>query len=101
MKLVRHIYTIHLQIFHIVSAQWLCILQMAYNLYRGRGVEDEEQLPPPPPPPTPVELMQTVVEGQRPLAHAMCQLVNGMLGMVVRDRNQISIVISRTFSLAL
>jgi hypothetical protein len=48
---------------------------MAYNLRRGCGVEDEEQ-PPPPPPPTPVELMQTVVEGQRMLAEAMCQLVN-------------------------
>jgi hypothetical protein len=75
MKLVWHIYTIHLQISHIVSAHWLCILQMAYNLHHGRGVEDEEQ-PPPPSPPTPVELMQTVVKGQRLLADAMCQLVN-------------------------
>jgi hypothetical protein len=48
---------------------------MAYNLRRGRGVEDEEQ-PPPPPPPTPAELMQTVVEGQRMLADAMRQLVD-------------------------
>jgi hypothetical protein len=48
---------------------------MAYDLRHGRGVEDEEQ-PPPPPPPTPVELMQTVVEGQRLLADAMRQLVN-------------------------
>jgi hypothetical protein len=71
MKSVWHIYTIS----HSVSAHWLCILQMAYNLRRGRGVEDEEQ-PPPPPPPTPVELMQTVVEGQRLLADAMRQLVN-------------------------
>jgi hypothetical protein len=70
-----HIYTIHLQISHSVSAHWLCILQMAYNLHRGRGVEDEEQ-PPPPPPPTPAELMQTVVEGQCMLAEAMCQLVD-------------------------
>jgi hypothetical protein len=50
-------------------------LQMAYNLRRGCGVEDEEQ-PPPLPPPTPAELMQTVVEGQRLLAEAMRQLVN-------------------------
>jgi hypothetical protein len=70
-----HIYTIHLQISHSVSAHWLCILQMAYNLRCGRGVEDEEQ-PPPPPPPTPAELMQTVVEGQRLLAEAMRQLVD-------------------------
>jgi hypothetical protein len=70
-----HIYTIHLQISHSVSAHWLCILQMAYNLRRGHGVEDEEQ-PPPPPPPTPAELMQTVVEGQRLLAEAMRQLVD-------------------------
>jgi hypothetical protein len=70
LKSVWHIYKIHLQIFHIVSAHWLCILQMVYNLRRGRGVEDEEQ-PPPPPPPTPAELMQTVVEGQRMLADAM------------------------------
>jgi hypothetical protein len=76
MKSVRHIYTIHLQISHIVSAHWLCILKIAYNLRRGRGVEDEEQLPPPSPPPTPAELMQTVVEGQRLLADAMHQLVN-------------------------
>jgi hypothetical protein len=48
---------------------------MAYNLRRGHGVEDEEQ-PIPPPPPTPAELIQTVVEGQRLLADAMCQLVN-------------------------
>jgi hypothetical protein len=46
MKSVRHIYTIRLQISHIVSAHWLCILQMAYNFRRGRGVEDEEQPPP-------------------------------------------------------
>jgi hypothetical protein len=71
MKSVRHIYIIHLQIFHIVSAHWLCILQMAYNLCRSRGVEDEEQ----PPPPTSAELMHTVVEGQRLLADAMHQLV--------------------------
>jgi hypothetical protein len=62
MKSIWHIYKIHLQFSHSISAQWLCILQMAYNLRRGHGVEDEEQ-PPPPPPPTPVELMQTVVEG--------------------------------------
>jgi hypothetical protein len=48
---------------------------MAYNLHRGRGIEDEEQ-PPPPPTPTPAELMQMVVEGQRLLAEAMRQLVN-------------------------
>jgi hypothetical protein len=59
MKSVQHIYTIHLQISHIVSAHWLCILQMTYNLRRG-----------------PAELMQTVVEGQRLLADAMRQLVN-------------------------
>jgi hypothetical protein len=75
MKSVWHIYTIHLQISHSVSAHWLCILQMAYNLHRGHGVEDEEQ-PPPPPPPTTVKLMQTVVEGQRLLVEAMRQLVN-------------------------
>jgi hypothetical protein len=55
-------YIIHLQIFHIVSAHWLCILWMTYNLHHGRGVGDEEQPPPPLPPPTPAELMQTVVE---------------------------------------
>jgi hypothetical protein len=76
MKSVQHIYTIHLQISHIVSAHWLCILQMVYNLRRGRGVEDEEQPPPPPPPPTSAELMQAVVEGQRLLVDAMRQLVN-------------------------
>jgi hypothetical protein len=76
MKSVRHIYTIHLQISHIVSAHWLFILQMAYNLSRGYGIEDEEQPPPPPPPPTPAELMQMVVEGQRLLVDAMRQLVN-------------------------
>jgi hypothetical protein len=48
---------------------------MAYNLRRGRGVEDEEQ-PPPSPPPTLAELMQMVVEGQCLLADAMHQLVN-------------------------
>jgi hypothetical protein len=74
MKSVRHIYIIHLQISHVISAHWLCILQMAYNLRRGRGVEEEEQ-PPPPPPPTLAELMQTVVEGQLLLADAMRQLV--------------------------
>ena len=47
---------------------------MAYNLRRGRSLGDEEQ--PPPPPPTPAELMQTVVESQRMLAEAMCQLAN-------------------------
>jgi hypothetical protein len=76
MKSVWHIYTTHLQISHIVSAHWLCILQMAYNLRHGRGVEDEEPQPPPPPPPTLAELMQTVVEGQRLLVDAMRQLVN-------------------------
>jgi hypothetical protein len=76
MKSVWHIYTIHLQISHIVSAHWLCILQMVYNLRRGRGVEDDEQLPPPPPPPTPTELMQTVVEGKRLLANVVRQLIN-------------------------
>ena len=48
---------------------------MAYNLRRGHGFGDEEQ-PPPPPPPTPAELMQTVVESQRMLAEAMCQMAN-------------------------
>jgi hypothetical protein len=71
MKSVWHVYIIHLQISHSVSAHWLCVLQMAYNLRRGRGVEEEEQ-PPPPLPPTPAELMQTVVEGQPMLAKAMC-----------------------------
>jgi hypothetical protein len=47
-------------------------LQMAYNLRRGHGIEDEEQ----PPPPTLVKLMQTVVESQRLLAEAIHQLVN-------------------------
>ena len=51
------------------------LLQMAYNLRRGRGFGDEEQ-PPPPPPPTPAELMQTVVESQRMLAEAMRQMAN-------------------------
>jgi hypothetical protein len=73
---VWHNYTIHLQIFHIISAHWLCILQMVYNLRRGRGVGDEEQPPPPPPPPTPAELMQTVIKSQCMLAEAMRQLVN-------------------------
>jgi hypothetical protein len=41
-------------------------LQIAYNLHRGHGIENEE-----PPPPTPAKLMQTVVEGQRLLADAM------------------------------
>jgi hypothetical protein len=49
---------------------------MAYNLRRGRGIEDEEQPPPSPPPHTLVELMQMVVKGQRLLADAMRQLVN-------------------------
>jgi hypothetical protein len=52
MESVWHNYTIHLQIFHIVSAHWLCFLQMAYNLHRGHGIGDEEQPPPPLPPPT-------------------------------------------------
>jgi hypothetical protein len=56
---------------HIISAHWLYILQMAYNLCHGHGIEDEEQLPPPPPPPTSAELMQMVVEGQGMLADAM------------------------------
>ena len=60
------------KIFHIVSAHWLYILQMAYNLHRGRSLGDEEQ--PPPPPPTLAELIQTVVESQRMLAEAMRQL---------------------------
>jgi hypothetical protein len=76
MKSVWYNYTIYLQIFHIIGAHWLCILQMAYNLHHGRGIEDEEQPPPPPPPPTPAELMQMVVKGQRLLAEAMRQLVN-------------------------
>jgi hypothetical protein len=71
MKLVWYDYTIHLQIFHIISAHWLCILQMSYNLRYGRGIGDEEQPPPPLPPPTPAELMQTLVESQRMLAKAM------------------------------
>jgi hypothetical protein len=71
MKSIQHIYTIHLQISHIVNAYWLCILQKAYNLRHGHGVEDEEQPPPPPPPPTLAELMQMVVEGQRLLADTM------------------------------
>jgi hypothetical protein len=76
MKLVWHNYIIHLQIFHIISAHWLCILQMSYNLHHGHGIGDEEQPPPPLPSPTPAELMQTVVESQRMLAEAMRQLVN-------------------------
>ena len=60
--------------FYIVSAHWLYILQMAYNLCRGRSMGDEEQ--PPPPPPTLAELMQTVVESQRMLAEAMRQMAN-------------------------
>jgi hypothetical protein len=44
---------------------------MAYNLRRGRGIEEEEQPPPPLPPPTLAELMQTVVEGQHLLADPM------------------------------
>jgi len=72
---VWHNYTFHLQNFHIVSAHWLYILQMAYNLRRGRNLGDEEQTPPPPPP-TPAELMQTVVESQRMLAEAMRQMAN-------------------------
>jgi uncharacterized protein YjiS (DUF1127 family) len=76
MKSVWHNYPIHLQIFHIVSAHWLYILQMAYNLHHGRSLGDEEQPQPPSPPPTPAELLQTVVESQRMLAETMCQLVN-------------------------
>jgi hypothetical protein len=49
---------------------------MAYNLHRGRGIEDEEQPPPSPPPHTLAELMQMVVKGHRLLADAMRQLVN-------------------------
>jgi hypothetical protein len=75
-KSVWHNYIIHLQIFHIISAHWLCILQMAYNLRRGHGVGDEEQPPPPPPPPTLAELMQIVVESQCMLAKAMRQMAN-------------------------
>jgi hypothetical protein len=71
MKLVWHNYIIHLQIFHIITAHWLCFLQMSYNLRWGHVIGDEEQPPPPLPPPTPVELMQTVVESQRMLAKAM------------------------------
>jgi hypothetical protein len=76
MKLVWHNYTIHLQNFHIISAYWLCILQMAYNLRRGHSLGDEKQPPPPPPLPTLAELMQTFVKSQRMLAEAMRQLVN-------------------------
>jgi hypothetical protein len=76
MKLVWHNYTIHLQVFHIISAHWLCIVQMSYNLRRGRGNGDEEQPPPPLPPPTLVELMQMVVESQCMLAEAMRQMAN-------------------------
>jgi hypothetical protein len=73
---VWHNSIIHPQIFHIISAHWLCILLMAYNLRRGHGVGDEEQPSPPLPPPTLAELMQTVIESQRILAEAMRQLVN-------------------------
>jgi hypothetical protein len=76
MKSVWHNYTIHLQVFHPISAHWLCILQMSYNFRRGHGIGDEEQPPPPLPPPTPAELMQTIVEIQRMLAEAMCQMAN-------------------------
>ena len=56
MDSVWHNYTVHLQKnFHIVSAHWLYILQMAHNLRRGRGMGNEEQ--PPPPPPTSAELL--------------------------------------------
>jgi hypothetical protein len=71
MKSVWYDYTIHLQIFHFISAHWLCILQMSYNLRCGRGIGDEEQPPPPLPPSTLAELMQTLVESQRMLAKAM------------------------------
>jgi hypothetical protein len=71
MESIWHNYTIHLQNFQIISAHWLCILQMAYNLRRGHGVGNEEQPPPPPPPATLAELMQTVVKSQRMLAKAM------------------------------
>ena len=60
--------------FHIVSAHWLYLLQMAYNLHRGRSMGDEEQ--PPSAPPTLAELMQIVVESQRMLAEAMRQMAN-------------------------
>jgi hypothetical protein len=76
MKSVWHNYPIHLQVFHIISAHRLCIVQMSYNLHHGHGIRDEEQLPPPPPLPTLAELMQTVVESQRMLAEAMRQMVN-------------------------
>jgi hypothetical protein len=64
------------KIFHLVSAYMLYILQMAYNLCRGRSLGDEEQPPPPLPPPTPAGLLQKVVESQRMLVETMRQLVN-------------------------
>jgi hypothetical protein len=79
MNLVWHIYIIHLQFFfNIVSTHWLCILQMAQNLCSGGGHGNENQNPPPPPPPLPThaELMQSLVDGQRALTDAMCQMAN-------------------------
>jgi hypothetical protein len=73
MKSVRYNYPIHLQVFHIINAHWLCIVQMSYNLRHCHGIRDEEQSPPPP---TLAELMQTVVESQGMLAKAMRQMVN-------------------------
>jgi hypothetical protein len=66
MKLVCHNYTIYLQIFHIISTHWLCILQKSYNLHRGRAVGDEEQPPPSLPLPT---LAKLYADGCRKLAH--------------------------------
>jgi hypothetical protein len=51
---------------------------MAQNLCSGGGHGNENQNPPPPPPPLPThaELMQSLVDGQRALTDAMCQMAN-------------------------
>jgi hypothetical protein len=51
---------------------------MARNLHSGGGGGNENQNPPPPPPPPPthVELMQSLVDGQRALADAIRQMAN-------------------------
>ena len=69
MESVWHNYKFIYKSFHIVSAHRLYLLQMAYNLRRGRSIGDEEQ--PPPPPTTLAELMQTVMESQCMLDEAM------------------------------
>jgi hypothetical protein len=71
MKSVWHNNTIHLKFSTSSVLIGYAFLQMSYNLSRGRGIGDEEQLPPPLSPLVPAELMQMVVESQRMLVEAM------------------------------